>query len=386
MIPRRAFSGACLCCAGAALLAACAAPLPAMEPGTRPAAATDEGGLWALMDREEARLARSRFVMREKDINELLRSLCSRLAPERAQDIRIYLVRTPFFNASMAPNGMMQVWSGLLIRVHNEAQLAAILGHEIAHYTQRHSLQRLRSVRDTADAMAFLGLGMTAAGLGALADLGNLIAIAALFAYTRDQEREADALGQDAMARAGFAPFEAANVWAQLLAEQKQGARGDRDVMTASHPTSEEREATMRARAAALGAGDAGERGGDRLLAAMAPIRAGLLADEVRLRQPKRSISVFSQADAAGLGDGLLYTAWGEVLRVQDGPGDADAARGLFQRALASPGPPAEAWRGLGMIYRRAGDQAAAENAFRRYLAAAPAAGDAALIRTYLGS
>ena len=101
----------------------------------------------------------------------------------------------------------------------------------------------------------------------------------------------------------------------------------------------------MRARAAALGAGDAGERGGDRLLAAMAPIRAGLLADEVRLRQPKRSISVFSQADAAGLGDGLLYTAWGEVLRVQDGPGDADAARGLFQRALATPNPPAEAYQ-----------------------------------------
>ena len=54
------------------------------------------------------------------------------------------LVRTPYFNASMAPNGMMQVWSGLLLRVDNEAQLAAVLGHEIGHYLARHSVERLR--------------------------------------------------------------------------------------------------------------------------------------------------------------------------------------------------------------------------------------------------
>ena len=46
----------------------------------------------------------------------------------------------------MAPNGMMQVWSGLL-RVDNEAQLASVVGHEIGHYLQRHTVERLRDAQ-----------------------------------------------------------------------------------------------------------------------------------------------------------------------------------------------------------------------------------------------
>ena len=384
MILGRRRLGFCVCCAAAGALGACAAPLPQLAPGERPAAATDEGGLWALMDREEARVARSRFVMRERDLNDLMRSLCDRLAPERARDIRVYVVRNPFFNASMAPNGMMQVWSGLLIRVQNEAQLAAIIGHELAHYTRRHSLQRLRSVRDTADVLAFLGLGLAAAGVGVLADLASLVAIAALFAYTRDQEREADALGQQAMARAGYPPIEAAVVWAQLIEERQAGGDSSRDIITATHPTSEEREATMRTRAAALDT--LPSPGPDRLAAAIAPLRKALLADEVRLRQPKRSIAVFTQAERAGHADGEVLVAWGEVLRIQDGPGDQERARDLFERAIARSDAPPEAWRGLGLVLRRAGDQPGAAQAFRRYLERAPQAGDAALVRSYLGS
>ena len=56
----------------------------------------------------------------------------------------------PQFNAMMAPNGMMLVWSGLLLRVENEAQLAAILGHELGHYLERHSVEQLRAAKDRA--------------------------------------------------------------------------------------------------------------------------------------------------------------------------------------------------------------------------------------------
>jgi predicted Zn-dependent protease len=383
MMPRRrALLRGCLCCAAGAALAACAPPGPPIAAGSRPAAATDEGGLWGLMDREEARLQRSRFVMPEREVNELVRSLCDRLAPEHARDIRVYVVRSPFFNASMAPNGMMQVWSGLLIRVHNEAQLGAVIGHELAHYRQRHSLQRLRSVRDTADVLAFLGLGLSAAGLGAVADLASLIAVAALFSYTRDQEREADALGQEAMAKAGLAPIEAARVWGQLVAEQQAAGERARDVLTASHPTSAEREAALRAKAESFG--DLGTADPVALRRGIAPVRAMLLADEVRLRQPKRSVAVFRQAEAAGLADAPLLAAWGEVVRLRDGPGDLAAAETLFTRALALHDAPPEAWRGLGLVHRRQGRGIEAEQAFRRYLALAPSAPDALLVRGYL--
>src|SRR5262245_24840551 len=83
----------------------------------RPDLASDEGGLWALMDREETRLRRSPFRLRDDALNRYLQDIVCRLAGEHCPDIRVYAVRTPYFNASMAPNGMMQVWSGLLLRM-----------------------------------------------------------------------------------------------------------------------------------------------------------------------------------------------------------------------------------------------------------------------------
>ncbi|HVE54757.1 MAG TPA: M48 family metalloprotease, partial [Ramlibacter sp.] len=138
---RRAFlRSACRHCAGWGGLASGAAwaqglpdvALPARF--TRPALDTDEGGLWALMDREETRLRRSPLVVRDEALTKYLRDLVCSLGGEHCTDVRVHVVRTAQFNASMAPNGSMQVWSGLLLRVDNEAQLAAVLGHELGHY------------------------------------------------------------------------------------------------------------------------------------------------------------------------------------------------------------------------------------------------------------
>ncbi|MBP6194207.1 MAG: hypothetical protein KA451_07395, partial [Methyloversatilis sp.] len=92
--------------------------LPALSRGEfvapprfqRPDIASDEGGLWALMDREEEKLKRSRFLLGDADLQRYVSDIACRLAGEHCPDMRVYVVRTPYFNASMAPNGMMQVW------------------------------------------------------------------------------------------------------------------------------------------------------------------------------------------------------------------------------------------------------------------------------------
>ena len=135
--------GACAHCA--VLAGAVFAQQAEWSPPTRfvrPDLATDEGGLWAMMDREETRLRRSPFRMRDEALARYLQEVVCRLGGDHCPDMRVYAVRTPYFNASMAPNGMMQVWSGLLLRMDNEAQLAAVLGHEIGHFLQRHSVER----------------------------------------------------------------------------------------------------------------------------------------------------------------------------------------------------------------------------------------------------
>ncbi|MFI4927860.1 MAG: hypothetical protein ACHP7E_09265, partial [Burkholderiales bacterium] len=125
---RRAFlRSACRHCVGVGALAA----LPAVAQDlssiavpprfTRPAPGTDEGGLWGLMDREESRLKRSPLTIHDQKLEAYLTSVVCRLGEDHCPDVRVHPVRTPHFNAMMAPNGMMIVWSGLLLRVENEA-------------------------------------------------------------------------------------------------------------------------------------------------------------------------------------------------------------------------------------------------------------------------
>jgi hypothetical protein len=213
----------CLGCgallSGLPSLAQDAAPSSGFKvPGrfSRPAVDTDEGGLWSLMDREEARLRRSPLAIRDPALSKYLSGLTCRLTEGHCLDIRIHVMRTPIFNASMAPNGMMQVWSGLLLRVENEAQLAAIVGHELGHYLERHQVEQLRDAKDKAMLAQLVGL------IGGIAGaVGKVGILATQFAFSREHETRADRLGMRLMKDAGYEGRQAARVWDNLLGELK---------------------------------------------------------------------------------------------------------------------------------------------------------------------
>jgi predicted Zn-dependent protease len=99
-------------------------------------------------DEAERRLKASNFLITDPALNAYVRGvLCREVAERACGEARIYLTRTPYFNASMMPNGVMQIWSGLLLRVRDEAQLAAVLGHEFVHYRERHGLKQFAKSR-----------------------------------------------------------------------------------------------------------------------------------------------------------------------------------------------------------------------------------------------
>ena len=207
----------------------------------RPQLNTPEGGLWAMFDREEERLRQSPLLVREGPLPDYVHGVACRLAQNHCPDVRTYVLRTPYFNASMAPNGMMQVWTGLLLRCLNEAQLAAILGHEIGHYMLRHGLEQLK---DTKSRYAFATLISVIPVAGPLVALGT---VAGGFAYSRDHERAADRIGLELMAKAGYPPMEASKIWAHLLEELKaekdwSGDASKRSVLFATHPQEAERQ------------------------------------------------------------------------------------------------------------------------------------------------
>lgn len=385
LLGRRHFVGGCSACAALAL-AGCATdgvkPVP-VTPGYRPSAATDEGGLWQQMDKAEAETKRSRFLVRDAELNAYVRDIACRLAGNHCSDIRVYITRTPAFNATMAPNGMMTVWTGLLLRAQNEAQLAAVLGHEIGHYVNRHTLQVYRNARETADIAMFLSIGLAGAGVGFAGSIVQLAALASIFSFNRDQEREADDVGLKLMSEAGYSPIEASRVWEQLIAEAAAAERPrDRDIFFASHPAPEERAETLRTRAAAqANAGDAFEA---RYRVQLRKFRTTLLEDELRLRQYGQSLKLFEMVARNGVEDAELAYFTGEVYRLRNADGDAAKALEQYERALAMADAPPEAYRGRGLVYMRGGDQVRADEAFRTYLRLKPGADDRAIIRSYV--
>lgn len=372
---RQFIAGGCACCASA-LANAQAWEAPARF--TRPDVATDEGGLWALTDREETRVRRSPFVMRDAKLRDYVQGIACRLAGDHCPDLRVHLVRTPHFNASMFPNGMMQIWTGLLLRVENEAQLAAIIGHEIGHYLERHAVERLRDVRARSAFGNFLAL------FGLAGAIGQLVMLAGMFAYSREQEREADRIGVLLMKKAGYDPAEAPNVWGNLLLEIR--ARPDSDPERASplfatHPSPDERQQALQRLVEPRGGGTTNE---GIWIEHLRPHRREWLLEEIQRGQHEESIALFSRQIARVPREADFRFARAEVYRLRARDGDWDAAIEDYSAAIDAGGEPAETHRGLGLVYRNLKQPEYARSSFERYLKSAPDAPDAAMIRTYI--
>ncbi|MFZ5506875.1 MAG: M48 family metalloprotease [Pseudomonadota bacterium] len=349
----------------------------------RPDIATDEGGLWALMDREEEKLRHSRFLLGDNGLQRYVSDIACRLAGDHCPDMRVYLVRTPFFNASMAPNGMMQVWSGLLLRAANEAQLAAVLAHEVGHYLKRHSLERMRDARSKSALAQFVGMALGVAGAGGVGSIAQLGVLAGMFAFSRENEREADAIGLDLMHRAGYDPMEASRVWAQLI-DEKDGESSGGSLLFATHPASTERRDTLAQAAGKLGQEHDGVTHADRYRAAIAPVRLAMLQDELRRRVPDSSLRLFDRLMASQSRDGQLLYARAEALKARNDAGDAELAMAALDEAEPLTDTPPEAQRLRGQLLRTRGDHDGARTAFTRYLELRPTAPDAPMMRSYV--
>jgi predicted Zn-dependent protease len=141
-------------------------------------------------------------------------------------------------NAFVLPGGRVGVNTGLFKVVQNDDQLAAVLGHEIAHSTLRHAAERYSQ---TQLAQVGLGVAQSAAGRGspnvarAISTFGGAGAqLGYLLPFSRTHELEADRIGVDYMARAGFRPSQAVQLWRNMAAQD--GRSGPPQFMS-THPS-----------------------------------------------------------------------------------------------------------------------------------------------------
>ncbi len=152
-------------------------------------------------------------------------------------------VNAVYVNAYTFPGGSVAVTRGMLLGMQNEAELAAVLGHEVGHVNARHTGQAMSwaVVAQAAVVGASLYLGQKKAEYGALAaGLGGLGTGLLLARYSRDNEREADALGLGYLVKAGYSPQGMVDLM-DLLKGLSRGRSNAVETLFATHPMSDER-------------------------------------------------------------------------------------------------------------------------------------------------
>ncbi len=341
----------------------------------------DEQSLWMQMTEIEGKTKNSDFLIDDPKLNGYIRSvLCRVVGQGRCAATRIYLMRTPHFNAAMAPNGMMMVWSGLLLRAKNEAELASVLAHEFSHFEKRHSLQSFRDLRAKSDALTWLSM------VPAIGMIGQLDMIGSVFAFSRDMERQADLMALKYLVDSGYDPMGASAIWQNLRAEmdavakakKQQSMKDQGGGFFSTHPATGERMKYLRDAAIAANVSKPYD-GTAEYRRQIRPWWPMLIDDQVKLNDFGTTEFLLAQLAGAVWTDELLYGR-GELYRARGKKTDFDSAISYYQQSIAQGSKIAENWRGLGLAMMRSGQLDAGKVHLKQYLSKKPDAADRDLI------
>lgn len=359
---------------------------PKIPPGYVPEEAQDEAGIWMEMWEIETKLRQSPMLVKDAELNAYVQSVVCEVAGAYCRDFRVYLIRNPGFNASMTATGMMQIWTGLLTRVTTTDELAAVIGHEIAHYTRLHTLEQWRGLKSGLAVGSFFDLALLAAtGVGV--PLGQATAMLNALAFSREQEQEADILGAQMLAEAGLDPHAAYRVWNMIVDEEESAAvkRRKPGIFSKTHPDAKKRAGkledwvTERFGPVSEGPPDQG-----RHVALLNKHYLFLMEDQLDTNRFGRTKEMLERHERAGVERGLVEYFRGEMLRQRGGDGDEEGAMEAYQRSIDGGLAPPEAFKNLGYLCLKAGDKVLAMENFRMYLEAKPDASDRAMIEFYL--
>lgn len=226
---------------------------------------TGKRELRLVSEAQEARLGRQHYLAAQQmqggtynvdpELTRYVREIGNRLAQvsDRALPYEFVVLNNSTPNAWALPGGKIAVNRGLLIELDNEAELAAVLGHEIVHAAARHGAKNVERGMLLQGAIAVAGMAAGDSDYAALI-VGGAGLAAGLIAqsYSREAEREADFYGIQYMSRAGYDPQAAVSlqeVFVQLSADRSETWLSG---LFASHPPSEERVKNNRLTAASL--------------------------------------------------------------------------------------------------------------------------------------
>lgn len=339
-------------------------------------------------------------------VEEYVRRVGNKLAAQsdRKLPYEFNVINDSVPNAWALPGGKISINRGLLYELKDEAELSAVLAHEIVHSAAKHGARGQSRGVLLQGAVIAATIAGSRKGYGQAAQIGSSVAAQiANQKYGRDQELESDLYGMRYMSKAGYDPEGAVDLQ-QTFVRLSEGRKSDfMSNLFSSHPPSQERVDKNRATARVLPAG--GERGADRYKRAMSRLKSTAPAYEkfaeaqkfAQEKNWKQAVSLAKQASKMEPREGHFHSFLGDVSieaknykaaktyfdraikvnpeffyyhvrrgQVNQETGNVKAARRDFENSMKLL-PVADAQYGLGIIERDAGNVGKA----KQYLGAA---------------
>lgn len=190
-----------------------------------------------LLDTNPAQLARLNKISQR-----LIAQTGAYRSDARQWSWEVHVIRSNELNAHVLPGGKIVFYSGIIDRLSlTDAEIAAVMGHEMAHALREHTRERL-----SREVATQTGIGIAASVLGLSQGQAQLAGLAGDLGISRPnsrtQETEADLMGLELMARAGYDPNAAISLWRKM---QSASGRGEPPQFLSTHPVSSTRIATI---------------------------------------------------------------------------------------------------------------------------------------------
>jgi len=162
-------------------------------------------------------------------LTERIRRISGRLIPVTAAfrpdapgwKWEVNTLTTPEMNAYAMPGGKIMVYSGLVEKLQlTDGEIAAVLGHEISHALREHTRERVSRAYE--QKVALMGVAVLTGFDPSALDVADAVAsVTFQLPHSREQEAEADVMGLELMARAGYDPHEAISLWKKMMAAEQ---------------------------------------------------------------------------------------------------------------------------------------------------------------------
>ena len=351
--------------------------------------AQDEQILWHRVQKEEDEIDKSGFLYHDPELEDYLNRIAKKLlahsiAPEF--QIQIKVLKDPNLNAFAFPNGVIYIHTGILARMDNEAQLAALLSHEMTHCTHRHSLRIIRSIKDRPAYIA--ALQETLAKISAVQEVARLLgatgSIVALSGYNQELESEADQVGLDLMAKANYDSTEALKLF-EHLKQEIEAEDIEEPFFFGTHPNIRQRIENV----SNWLANDRIEK--QAIVKNTTEFRARMhrvVLANARLDLQRGRFDIARKTVAKYLGmqpnDARAHYLYGEIFRQRNRPDDVRTAISYYEKAmLLDPSYP-EPHKAMGLIHYKEGEKQLAKKFFESCLLLSPNTSDKAYIQGYL--